>query len=101
MLISFYQLSFLSVLLPLDGRGWLGGDVVADAVDAAHAVDNLIGNTGQEVVRQVGPVGSHGVGGGDGTQGYGILVGTLVAHHTDRADGREEDGSGLPYLIIL
>ena len=48
-------------LLPLDGCGWLGRDVVADAVDATYLVDNLVGDLGQEVVRQMCPVGSHGI----------------------------------------
>ena len=46
------------------------------------------------------PVGSHGVGRGDSTQGDRILVGALVAHDTDATDGGEEDGTSLPNLVV-
>ena len=66
--------------LPLYSCWWLGGDVVTDAVDALDLTDDAVGDIGEEVVGQVCPVGCHGVGGGDGAQGYGILVGALIAH---------------------
>ena len=87
-----------SQLFPLDCCGWLGGDVVTDAVDTTDLVDDLIGDLRHEVVGQMGPVGSHGIGRGHGTQGHGMLVGTLVAHHADAADGGEEDGTSPPGL---
>ena len=31
-----------TLLLPLDCGRWLGGDVVAHAVDAAHMVDDVV-----------------------------------------------------------
>ena len=37
-------------LLPLDGCGWLGGDVVADAVDATDLVDDLVRDLRHEIV---------------------------------------------------
>ena len=49
-----------------------------------HLVDDLVRHFRHEVVRQVCPVGGHGIGTGDGTQGYGVLgvhrlqVGTSV-----------------------
>lgn len=49
-------------LFPLDcGRGF-GGDVVANAVDAADLVDDVVADAGHEIVGQMGPVGGHGVG---------------------------------------
>jgi len=45
--------------LPLYGRGRLRGDVVADAVDTMHLVDDLVGGLRHEVVGQVCPVGGH------------------------------------------
>lgn len=68
------------VSFPLDGGWRLGGDVVAYAVDAAHVVDDQVGDLGHELVGEMGPVGGHGVGGGDGSEGYGALVGAFVAH---------------------
>src|SRR3712207_7807170 len=37
------------------------------------------------------PVGSHGIGAGDGTERNGTLVGALIAHYADAADGKEND----------
>ena len=49
-------------LLPLDRCGRFGGDVVDYAVDPAHLIDDLVRDVGQELVRQVHPVGRHAVG---------------------------------------
>ena len=46
-------------------------------------------------MRQTCPVGGHAVGGGDGPQGDGPLVGAKIAHYADRLD-RQQDGEGLP-----
>ena len=48
----------------------------------------------------MGPVGSHGVGRGNGTQGHGVLIGALIAHHAHRADSGEQNDACLPHLII-
>ena len=58
-----------SQLFPFDGCGWLRGNVVADAVDTTDLVDDLVRHLRHEVVGQMGPVGSHRIAGGDGTQG--------------------------------
>ena len=87
-------------LLPLDGRRWLRRDVVANAIDTLDLVDDVVGNLGEEVVRQMSPVGCHGITRCDGTQGYRVLVGALVAHHANAADIAEEDGSCLPNLVL-
>ena len=47
----------------------------------------------------MGPVGGHGVGGGDGAEGYGAFVCALVAHYAYALDG-EEYHSGLPDLVV-
>lgn len=85
--------------LPLDSCRWLGGDVVGDAVHAAHFVDDLVGNFGKEVVGEAGPVGSHGVGGGNGAECHGAFIGAFIAHNAHALYG-EEYHSGLPYLVI-
>ena len=87
-------------LFPLYRRRRLRGYVVANAVYALHLVYDLVGDFRHEVVRQVGPVGRHGVGAGNGAQGYGVLVGALVAHYADAADSGEEHGAGLPNLVV-
>ena len=71
------------VLLPLDGRGRLGRDVVAHAVGAGNLGNDAAGDAGQHVVGQLGPVGGHGIAGLDGTQDDRALIGALVAHNAD------------------
>ena len=39
------------------------------------------------------PVGCHCIGTGYSTQGYGMLVGTLIAHHTYTANSRKQDNT--------
>ncbi len=34
------------MLFPFNGGGWLGADVVGDAIDAAHLVDDAVGYFG-------------------------------------------------------
>lgn len=55
-------------LLPLDGRGRLGRDIVHHAIYPLHLMDNLVGDRRQEVVRQVNPVGRHGIDGAHGAR---------------------------------
>ena len=86
-------------LLPLDGCGRFGGDVVDYAVDPLDLVDDVVRHVGQELVGQVHPVGRHAVRGGHGAQGHAALVGALVAHHAD-ALHRKQDSPRLPHLIV-
>ena len=81
--------------LPLDRRGRLRADVVDDAVDAGHLVDDAAADPGQHVVRQPRPVGGHPVVAGHRADGDHVGVGPAVAHHADRAD-RRQDREGLP-----
>src|SRR5437764_12352813 len=71
--------------LPLDRAGGFGGDVVDDAVDAAHLVDDAGGGAAQNLVREGEIVGGHAFGRGDGPEVAGELVGAGVAHDADRA----------------
>jgi sortase A len=67
--------------LPLD-RGWrLGRDVIGDAVDAAHLVDDAVGDLGQKLMRQLRPFGRHEVGGLHRAQRHDVFVGPDIAHH--------------------
>ena len=65
---------------PLDRAGRLRRDVVDDAVDAGDFVDDAVGDAGEHVVGQAGPVGRHGVVGGDGAERDDVAVGAEVAH---------------------
>lgn len=88
-----------SLLFPLDGGRGFGTDVVGHAVHAFDFVDDFIGHLGQEIVGQMGPIGGHGIGGGDSPEHHGLFVGALVAHHADRLHGQQND-AGLPYLVV-
>ena len=70
---------------PLDRRRRLGADVVDDAVDAAHFVDDPVGDAAEHVVRKGIPVGRHAVGARHGAEREDVLVGAVVAHHADAA----------------
>src|SRR5882724_12964479 len=61
--------------LPLDRAGRLRSDVVDDAVDAAHLVDDAGGDAAEEIVREREIVGGHAVAGGDGAQRADVIVG--------------------------
>ena len=53
----------------------------------------------QHVAGQPRPVGRHRVDARHAAHGDGVLVGAIVAHHADALD-REEDGEGLPELVV-
>ena len=62
-------------LLPLDGPGRLGGDVVDHAIDAADLADDSAGDGAQHVVGQRSPVGGHAVFALDRADAAGVGVG--------------------------
>src|SRR6266513_1020402 len=95
----YTQVAYIDPSLPLDGRGRLGGDVVGDAVDAAHLVDDAVGDLGEQLVRQRRPLGGHEVGTLHRAQGDDVLVGATVAHHADRFH-RQEHREGLRSLVV-
>jgi hypothetical protein len=39
------------MLFPFNGGWWLRADIVGDAIDAAHLVDDSVGDFGQELIR--------------------------------------------------
>jgi len=80
--------------LPLNRRRWLAADVVGDAVDAAHFVDDAAGDAFEEAVGEFGPVGGHEIAGLNGSEGHDVVVGAAIAHDAHAFDG-EEDGEGL------
>lgn len=97
--VSKARAALLRRLLPLDGGGWLGGDVVGDSGDTVDLVDDSGGDLLEEAVLEWVPVGGHEVGGLDGSEGDDLLVGALVAHDTDRLDGQQA-GEGLGDLVV-
>ena len=89
----------LMVLFPFDGARGFGGNVVDDAVDAVHLVDDAVGDAGQEIVGEAGPVGGPRVLGGDGADHERVGVGAAVALDADRAD-RRHHREALPQLAV-
>src|SRR3712207_725379 len=87
-------------LFPLYGRRRFGGDVVANAVHTLHLINNVIAYLGHEVIRQMSPVGRHGVLTRHRAQCHGVLISTLVAHNSHATDGRKEHGAGLPHVVV-
>ena len=49
-------------LFPLYGCRRLGGDIVAYSVDTSYLIDDVVAHLCHKVVRQMCPVGSHGIG---------------------------------------
>lgn len=72
----------ISFLFPLNSRGGLGGNIVDDAVDVGHLIDDADGDPVQHIVGDPGPVGGHEVRGGDTAEGQSIIIGPAIALHT-------------------
>ena len=81
---------------PFDGGGWFAGDVVGDAVYAGDLVHDAVGDCTQNLIRQVDPVGSHEVGGLDGSDDDDLsrIIRPAIAHNTDARD-REQNSKDL------
>lgn len=71
------------VLFPLHRCGRLGGNIIHDAVDARHFIDDARADLGQQVIGQTRPIDGHEVVGRHGTDGQHEVVRALVAHHAD------------------
>ena len=81
----------IKALLPLDRCRRFGGDVVHYAVDPFDLVDDVVADLGEEVIREMEPVGGHGVGGDNGAESV-IKVRGL---HTRIGSGRKVKGGAI------
>ena len=99
--MGLYSLPFRSgiVLLPLNGGRGLGGNIVKDAVDALHFIEDAVAGFTQQGRGQFYPVRRHGVFRHDGAQVGGPFIGTFISLHAHRFH-RDEAGVGLPDLFI-
>ena len=71
------------VLFPLHRCGRLGGNIIHDAVDARHFIDDARADLGQQVIGQTRPIDGHEVVGRHGADGQHEVVRALVAHHAN------------------
>src|SRR4030095_3524493 len=86
-------------LFPLDRGRWLRRDVVDDAVDAAHLVDNARRDRRQEIMRQGRPIGGHPVETLHRANRHGVFVRPRVTHDAD-ALHRQQHRKALPQPLI-
>lgn len=70
-------------LFPLNSCRGFGGNIVDDAVNVFHFVDDSHAHFIQHFVGDARPIGGHKVGGGDGAKGQCVIVGSEVAHNAD------------------
>src|SRR5262249_47539617 len=83
-------------LLPFDRAGWLGRDVVDDAVHALDLVDDAGRDAGEHLVGKAGPIGGHRVLAHHRAERHDLGVGAKVAHYAD-CPHRHQDGECLPH----
>lgn len=89
----------LFYLLHLNGTRGLAGEVVANAANALHLVDNAGRDLGQELVAEGVGGGGHKVPRGDGTEQDNVGVDALVAHHSD-GPRRIQGGVSLADIVV-
>ena len=96
---SFFVLRHSSFLLPLNGPGGLGGDIVNNPVDAFHAVDNAVGYTAQtsQGIWTSRPSWLQGL--SNAPDGDNMFISPFVSHDAYRLHGKEH-GKRLPHFFI-
>src|SRR5262245_4921431 len=85
--------------LPLDRARRLRGDVVHDAVDPLHLVDDARRHVADEFHVEGIEVGAHPVGRGHRAQPDDVIVGAIIAHDADGAHGQQH-GERLPNVVV-
>ena len=94
-------------LLPLNGGGRLGADVIADPIDAANLIDNSTRHVAHDLVRKVIEVGRHVIRRLHAADAANVLIRSAISHHADTLHTGEEnnegltDGTVLPRLVQL
>ena len=70
-------------LLPLNGRRWLWGNVIRDAVNTNNLADNTGRNASQQLIRKLCPVSGHSVAGLNSAQDNWTSIRALITHYTN------------------
>ena len=68
------------LLFKLDRCRWFSGAIVHDAVDVFDFVYDSTGCSSDDIPRDFGAFGGHEIGGGDGAEGDGVIVGSFISH---------------------
>ena len=97
---AFQPIIFTFFSFPLDGARWLGGDVVDDAVYASDFVADATAHFVEHFPREAEIVSGHTIRGGDGTDAYGVVIGSFIALDADGTDRCRKDGEGLPDGVV-
>src|SRR6185312_9853197 len=82
-------------LFPFNGGWRLGTDVVDHPVYPGNLVHDAVGDGGQHLIGQRGPIGRHAVFRLHRANGAGESIGAQIAHYAHRPH-RQEHGEGLP-----
>src|ERR1019366_4217625 len=86
-------------LLPLDRCRRLSRNVVYDARDSGHFVDDSMSDAVQKFIRQGRPASGHEIDGLHGTQRDHMFIAPPVAHHADGTH-RQEYRERLTDLVV-
>src|SRR6185295_14806911 len=97
--LGLLRAGLIDSLLPLDRCRWLGRDVVDHPVHPRHLVDDAAADPGQDLVRQLRPIGGHAVVRGHRPNCYHVRVRSTIPHDAHAPD-RREDGERLPDVAI-
>src|SRR5690606_11039570 len=89
----------LRILLPLDGAGGLGGNVVEHAIDVLDLVADAVADALEHFGRKAEPVGGHCILRSDGPQAAYLFKGALVALDAHATDGQKAH-EGLPDCVV-
>lgn len=92
----------LLISFPLHRTGRFGSDVVDHAVDMFYLVGDAVADSGQDIIGNTRPIGSHKVIRGNGTNGHQVIVGAMIAHHAHRLDaGQHAEELGHLFLVSI
>ena len=97
LLLSFFK----KFLLPLNGGGRLGADVVADPIDAPHLIDNSTRHVAHHLVGKVEEVGRHVICRLHAADAANILIGPAISHNADALHTGKENNKGLADGTVL
>ena len=76
-------------LFPLNCSGRLGCNIQSDTVDMLNLIDNTGADLIENIIGNACPVSCHSINGSNCSYNNGIVIGSLITHHTYRMNIRE------------